>query len=164
MRILNLYAGIGGNRKLWGDEHEITAVEYNQEIADIYKDNFPDDILIIEDAHSFLLNHFKKYDFIWSSPPCQSHSAMKRVSIQRQQVDAEYIDLQMWQQIILLKNFARKDTKWIVENVRPYYEPFIQPSFKIDRHYFWANFMITPFKHKNIPNFIDAKYDDHIRS
>lgn len=24
MKILNLYAGIGGNRKLWGDEHEIT--------------------------------------------------------------------------------------------------------------------------------------------
>jgi DNA (cytosine-5)-methyltransferase 1 len=29
MRILNLYAGIGGNRKLWGDDHEITAVELN---------------------------------------------------------------------------------------------------------------------------------------
>ena len=27
MRILNLYAGIGGNRKLWGEEHEVTAVE-----------------------------------------------------------------------------------------------------------------------------------------
>lgn len=29
MKILNLYAGIGGNRKLWtpnGDEHDITAV------------------------------------------------------------------------------------------------------------------------------------------
>lgn len=25
MKILNLYAGIGGNRKLWGDDHEITA-------------------------------------------------------------------------------------------------------------------------------------------
>ena len=41
MEILNLYAGIGGNRKLWGDDHEITAVEYKQEIADIYKDFFP---------------------------------------------------------------------------------------------------------------------------
>ena len=27
MKILNLYAGIGGNRKLWGDEHEVVAVE-----------------------------------------------------------------------------------------------------------------------------------------
>jgi DNA (cytosine-5)-methyltransferase 1 len=85
---------------------------------------------------------------------------MKRVSIQRQQVDGEYIDLKLWQEIILLKNFARKDTKWIVENVKPYYEPFIQPSFKIGRHCFWCNFMISPIEHKNVTNFIDAKYDD----
>jgi len=25
MKILNLYAGIGGNRKLWGNDHEITS-------------------------------------------------------------------------------------------------------------------------------------------
>ena len=35
MKILNLYAGIGGNRRLWGDEHEITAVEHNKDIAKI---------------------------------------------------------------------------------------------------------------------------------
>jgi len=29
MKILNLYAGIGGNRKLWGDQHQVTAVEYD---------------------------------------------------------------------------------------------------------------------------------------
>lgn len=33
MKILNLYAGIGGNRKLWGNEHDITAVELRPEIA-----------------------------------------------------------------------------------------------------------------------------------
>lgn len=38
MKILNLYAGIGGNRKFWGDEHEITAVEAVPEIAEIYQD------------------------------------------------------------------------------------------------------------------------------
>ena len=26
MKILNLYAGVGGNRKLWSSEHEITAI------------------------------------------------------------------------------------------------------------------------------------------
>jgi DNA (cytosine-5)-methyltransferase 1 len=36
MRILNLYAGIGGNRKLWTD-CEVTAVENVQHIADVYK-------------------------------------------------------------------------------------------------------------------------------
>jgi len=160
MKILNLYAGIGGNRKLWGNSHEITAVELNPEIAEIYKDNFPDDILLIADAHKYLLKHFKEYDFIWSSPPCQSHSAMKRVSIHRGQVKPEYLDLQMWQQIILLKNFARKDTKWIVENVKPYYQAFVQPTFKLDRHLFWSNFLVHGLPHRNIPNFIDAKYDD----
>jgi len=162
MKVLNLYAGIGGNRKLWTDV-EVTAVEYNQDIANIYKDFFPNDTVIVADAHQYLLDHFKEFDFIWASPPCQSHSTMKRVSIQRQQVKAEYVGINLWQEIILLKNFARKDTKWIIENVKPYYEPFVQPSFKLDRHLFWSNFMVTGFKHKNIPNFIDAKYDDLVR-
>src|SRR3990167_2672923 len=35
IKILNLYAGIGGNRKLWDElgDFEITAVEHNPEIA-----------------------------------------------------------------------------------------------------------------------------------
>jgi DNA (cytosine-5)-methyltransferase 1 len=37
MKILNLYAGIGGNRKLWGNKHNITAVEFNNTIAEKYK-------------------------------------------------------------------------------------------------------------------------------
>ena len=67
MKILNLYAGIGGNRKLWGDEHEITAVEIDPEIAAIYQDFFPNDEVIVGDAHQYLLEHFKEYDFIWSN-------------------------------------------------------------------------------------------------
>ena len=74
MKILNLYAGIGGNRKLWGDEHEITAVEWDEKIAKIYQDFFPKDKVLVEDAHDYLLKHFEKYDFIWSSPPCPTHS------------------------------------------------------------------------------------------
>lgn len=50
MKILNLYAGIGGNRKLWTD-CEVTAVEYNEEIAGIYKEFFPRDTVVIGDAH-----------------------------------------------------------------------------------------------------------------
>ena len=42
MKILNLYSGIGGNRKLW-QGHEITSVELNPQIAEIYKSFFPDD-------------------------------------------------------------------------------------------------------------------------
>ncbi|GAG21491.1 unnamed protein product, partial [marine sediment metagenome] len=58
MKILNLYAGIGGNRKLWGDEHEVTAVENNPEIAGIYQNNYPKDHVVIGDAHFYLLQHY----------------------------------------------------------------------------------------------------------
>lgn len=40
MKICNLYCGIGGNRKLWSDNHEIIAVENNPDIAKIYQDFF----------------------------------------------------------------------------------------------------------------------------
>lgn len=83
LKILNLYAGIGGNRKLWtpkGDDHEITAIEIDPKIAKIYQDFFPKDKVIITDAHQYLLEHFEKYDFIWSSPPCQTHSSVRFVA------------------------------------------------------------------------------------
>ncbi len=52
MKILNLYAGIGGNRKLWGNDHEITAVELRPEIAAVYQDFFPNDHVVVGDATS----------------------------------------------------------------------------------------------------------------
>jgi len=81
MKILNLYAGIGGNRKLWGDAHEITAVEYKKEIADIYHDFFPNDKIVVADAHQYLLEHFEEFDFIWSSPPCPTHSSVRFIAM-----------------------------------------------------------------------------------
>jgi len=80
MKILNLYAGIGGNRKLWGNKHLITAIEFDPKIAKIYQDNFPKDKVIVTDAHQYLLEHFSEFDFIWSSPPCQSHSRVRFVA------------------------------------------------------------------------------------
>jgi DNA (cytosine-5)-methyltransferase 1 len=64
MKILNLYAGIGGNRKLW-EGHEITAVEINPKIAEVYKTLFPEDEVVVGDAHQYLLDHFREFDFIW---------------------------------------------------------------------------------------------------
>ena len=156
MKILNLYAGIGGNRKLWGDEHEITAVEYNQEIANVYHDYFPNDKMIVDDAHQYLLDHYKEYDFIWSSPPCPSHSEIRRCGTYRGQQPAIYPEMDLYQQIILLQAYAKKHTKWIIENVNPYYEPLIPPTKKLHRHFYWGNFLIGNFdvtddrKHQNI--------------
>lgn len=137
MKILNLYAGIGGNRKLWGDEHEITAVELDPKIAEIYKELFPNDEVIVGDAHKYLLEHFKEFEFIWSSPPCPTHSRM-RFALKK----ARYPSMDLYQEIILLKhNFKGK---WIVENVMPYYKPLIK-GFTLGRHMFWSNFDVGIF-------------------
>jgi len=141
MKILNLYAGIGGNRKLWSDEHEVTAVENNPEIAKIYQDFFPNDNVIVADAHQFLLEHFQEFDFIWSSPPCQTHSKMRYLASKRGSYDAKLPDMSLYSQIIFLKHFC-KDKKWIVENVKPYYKPLIKPNLQLGRHLIWNNFNI----------------------
>lgn len=142
MKILNLYAGIGGNRKLWGNNHQITSVEYDQNIADAYKTFYPKDKVIVCDAHEYLIKHYKNYDFIWSSPPCPTHSDIRRCGVHAGQYEAKYPEMDLYQQIILLQNFSPPGQKWLVENVRPYYKPLIRPTSIINKHYFWSNFFI----------------------
>lgn len=140
MKILNLYAGIGGNRKLWEDG-EVTAVEYDERIAAIYQDNYPNDTVVVGDAHEYLLQHFDEFDFIWSSPPCQSHSRTNYFLKGRGVI--RYPDMKLWQEIIFLQNFYKG--LYAVENVISYYEPLIKPQ-EVARHYFWANFKISPIE------------------
>ena len=139
MKILNLYAGIGGNRKLWGENHEITAVEYKPEIAKIYADFFPKDNVVVGDAHNFLLEHFSEFDFIWSSPPCPSHSKLRKHLSMASGAKAVYPDMKLYEEILLLQGYFKG--KWCVENVIGWYEPLIKPI-TLQRHYFWANFEI----------------------
>jgi len=141
MKILNLYAGIGGNRKLWGDEHEITAVENQPEIAKIYKDFFPKDSVIVTDAHQYLLEHYQEYDFIWSSPPCPTHSRFRNLKNNITESEKKYPDMKLYEEIIFLMHFFKG--KFVVENVISYYEPLIEPQ-KSQNHYFWSNFAV-PF-------------------
>ena len=141
MKVLNLYAGIGGNRKLWGEDVEVTAVEMNPKIAEIYQDFFPNDKVVVGDAHQYLLDHFKEYDFIWSSPPCPSHSVCNHFL--KGQGIFRYPDMALYQEILFLKHFFKG--KYCVENVKPYYKPLIEPQY-IGRHAFWANFHITEIK------------------
>lgn len=125
MKILNLYAGIGGNRMLWGDEHEITAVEYIPEVAAIYQHLFPKDKVVIEDAHEYLRKHFREFDFIWASPPCPTHSVLQMTRYYDE--DLKYPDMTLYQEIIWLQTFFKG--KWCIENVKPYYKPLITPTF-----------------------------------
>lgn len=140
IKILNLYAGLGGNRKKWKN-CEVTAVENDPEIAKIYQAFFPNDTVLVEDAHEYLLNHFKEFDFIWSSPPCQSHSSFRQnINVRFRGTPALYPDMKLYQEIIFLR--ANYKGKWVVENVKPYYEALIKPDFILQRHYFWSNFEV----------------------
>jgi len=141
MKVLNLYCGIGGNRKLWGG-HDITSVELNKDIAEKYKKLYPEDNIIIADAHQYLLDHYQEYDFIWSSPPCQTHSRTNYF-INAISKKSRYPDLKLYEEIIFLDQFFKG--KYCVENVISYYEPLIKPQ-KIGRHYLWANFNIPKIK------------------
>ncbi len=142
MKILNLYAGIGGNRKLWGVDHEITAVEYREDIANVYKHYFPDDKLIIGDAHQYLLDHYREFDFIWASPPCQTHSRVRMWGFRNSdKVEQKYPDMNLYQEILFLKHYF--DGLYVVENVKPFYDPLIPPTAKLGRHLFWSNFGIS---------------------
>lgn len=142
MKVLNLYAGIGGNRKLWTN-CEVTAVEFNPAIAAIYKNFFPNDTVIVGDAHQYLLDHYKEFEdgFIWASHPCPTHSGVN--NFLNAQGVIRYPAMELWQEIIFLQHFCKG--KYYIENVKSYYDPFIKPQIS-GRHYFWANFKIPNLK------------------
>lgn len=151
IRVLNLYAGLGGNRKLWKD-CQVTAIEYDPKIAAVYQELNPGDEVIICDAHEYLLNNFQNFDFIWSSPPCQSHSKMIRSGRNRK---PRYPDMRLYEQILLLQNDFKGD--YVVENVKPYYKPLIEPQY-IGRHAFWSNLDIKPMENEpKFKNFINRQ-------
>lgn len=147
MKVLNLYAGLGGNRKLWKDV-EVTAVEIDKDIAAVYKDFYPNDTIVVGDAHEYLLEHYSEFDFIWSSPPCQTHSQIRynigyKADRKYKKVKAKYPDMKLYQEILLLKHWF-EDGLWVVENTIPYYKPLVKGA-KIAGHIWWSNFLITPY-------------------
>ena len=147
MKILNLYACLGGNRYKWNEVKEgieVTAVEWDEELARLYQERFPNDKVIVADAHQYLLDHYKEFDFIWSSPPCPTHSRFQ-ISMKTKR-KMKYPDMKLYQEIIFLDTFF--NGKYCVENVIPYYEPLI-PAKKRDRHLYWTNF--------NLPNVLSER-------
>lgn len=135
MKILNLYACLGGNRYKWGEEHQITAVELDPEAARLYQERFPNDNVVVADAHQYLLDHFKEFDFIWSSPPCPTHSRARFA--RRETTTAAYPDMKLYEEILFLDKWFKG--KYVVENVVPYYQPLINAK-KRGRHLYWTNF------------------------
>tara|TARA_R110001632_G_scaffold200942_1_gene323702 strand:+ start:507 stop:1211 length:705 start_codon:yes stop_codon:yes gene_type:complete len=173
--ILNLYACLGGNRYKYdevaeeaGIKIEVTAVELDEELASLYQERFPKDKVIVADAHQYLLDHYNEFDFIWSSPPCPTHSRMRKTNTGEgeRKSKATYPDMKLYQEILLLQHFFKG--KYCVENVIPYYNPLI-PGKKRGRHLYWTNFNLpndlkerkfSNFAYSRLNNFCDFhKYD-----
>lgn len=151
IKVLNLYSCLGGNRYKWDEvaNIKVTAVELDEELAILYQERFPNDIVIVADAHDYLINHYQDYDFIWSSPPCPTHSRARFWGYGANGTKPVYPDMKLYEEIIFLQYHCK--SKFVVENVKPYYEPMFNPVER-DRHLYWANF--------KIPNNVNARHFD----
>ena len=139
---------MGGNRLKWdevasaaGIQIHVTAVENDIHLCELYQERFPDDLVIHGDAHQYLLDHFREFDFIWSSPPCPSHSRAafgNRKSANTKHLPI-YPDLKLYEEIIFLQKYFIG--RYCVENVIPYYEPLIPAQLR-GRHLYWTNFRL----------------------
>lgn len=148
-KILNAYAGVGGNARDWGD-HEVTAIELNPKIAAVYQRLNPTHTVIITDAHEYIRAHHAEFDIIWSSPKCQTHTKMCLFTRHK---NRKYPDMELYEEILFLKHYFKG--QWIVENVVPFYEPLIKPSNQVGRHCFWGNFDFDVEDVKRPANFIN---------
>ena len=165
--VLNLYACLGGNRYKWdevaeetGIDMQVTAVELDPELAKLYQERFPNDKVVVSDAHQYLLDHYKEFDFIWTSPPCPSHSRMRKTNTGEgeRKSKATYPDMKLYQEILLLEHFFKG--QYVVENVISYYEPLI-PANKRGRHLYWTNFNLPSYLgERHADNFIYSKVSD----
>ena len=158
IKILNLYACLGGNRYKWHEvaDIEVTAVELDEELAKLYQERFPKDKVIVADAHQYLLENYNEFDFIWSSPPCPTHSKMRKTNTGEgeRKSKATYPDMKLYEEILLLEHFFKG--KYCVENVIPFYNPLIAAK-KRGRHLYWTNF--------NLPSDLgDRRKEDFIQS
>lgn len=166
-KVLNLYACLGGNRYKWDEvaeqanvDLEVTAVELDPELAKLYQERFPNDKVIVTDAHDYLLNHYKEYDFIWTSPPCPTHSRMRKTNTGEgeRKSKATYPSMSLYEEILLLEHFFKG--MYCVENVIPYYEPLI-PGKKRGRHLYWTNFNLpSVLSDRKANNFIYSRIGD----
>lgn len=159
IKALNLYACLGGNRYKWTN-CEVTAVELDLELARMYQERFPNDKVIIGDAHQYLLDHYKEFDFIWSSPPCPSHSRVRYTQKNKDFYNPIYPEMTLYQEIIFLENHFQG--KYVVENVIPYYKPLIAAQQR-GRHLYWCNFKLPiSIDRKELKGLVGGNTNDEV--
>ena len=123
MKILNLYACLGGNRYKWGDDHDITSIEWDEELARLYQERFPKDKVIVADAHQYLLDHYKEFDFIWTSPPCPTHSRARYWNSSNYETVTKPVfpDMKLYEEILFLEHYFKG--KYNKAKVRSQHKP-----------------------------------------
>jgi DNA (cytosine-5)-methyltransferase 1 len=156
IKVLNLYACLGGNRYKWDEvaDIEVTAVEWDEELAKLYQERFPNDKVIVADAHQYLIEHYQEFDFIWSSPPCPSHSRARFWGFGKNGKKPIYPDMSLYEEILFLQHHF--SGKYVVENVIPYYEPLIKAQER-DRHLYWTNINLPSNLNSRVKHFGDSK-------
>jgi DNA (cytosine-5)-methyltransferase 1 len=144
LRVLNAYAGIGGNRHLWPASWRVTGVELDPRVAGEYARRYPDDTVIVGDAHAYVMEHAHEFDAVWTSPPCPTHSRLA-INVARRKGVEPAPDPRLWAEIRHLRALG---IAYVVENVHTYYEPPILPELVTERHYYWMTnppLMLAPF-------------------
>lgn len=135
MKVLNAYAGIGGNRHLWPASWKITAIELDERVAAEYARRYPDDTVLVEDAHAFVMDRAAEFEAVWTSPPCPTHSRLAKTVAARTGAALEP-DPRLWEEVEFLRELGGR---YVVENVHTYYAPPIAPDVVTARHYYWTN-------------------------
>lgn len=110
---------------------------------------------------SIIYGIYDKFDFIWASPPCHTHSQCN--NFLHFQGCRRYPDMGLWQLIIYLMKWSKWcKIDWVVENVEIDYELLIKPAAKIGRHYFWSNYPLNHrvFKRSEFKNIKDCNLSD----
>jgi DNA (cytosine-5)-methyltransferase 1 len=156
IKILNLYACLGGNRYKWDEvtDIEVTAVELDEELAKLYQERFPKDKVIVADAHQYLLDHYQEFDFIWSSPPCPTHSRARYWGFGANGKKPIFPDMKLYEEVIFLQYHFKG--KYVVENVKPYYDAMFNPLER-HRHLYWTNFRLPNNLNGRVKGFGDSK-------
>lgn len=89
-------------------------------------------------------------------PPCPTHSVLQMTRYYDEKL--KYPDMTLYQEIIWLQSFYKG--KWVIENVKPYYKPLIQPTFVMERHCYWSSDFIMAQEHTD-GAYTDIRDDVH---
>jgi len=161
IRILDLFCGLGGVARGFQRyliEHEIEfeyhAVDNNPQILRAHKFLNPYSKTFYRDAWSFTDEELLSYDFVWASPPCETHSTLM-CYYNRNSKKWKPPDMRLWE---LISHLFKLGVPFVVENVRPYYGFPILPTARAGRHYLWSNLALKSVE-ANHPKFEDIKDD-----